>query len=668
MNLEALLIPISLDTEGMKSSVDKVKGLASGIGGAIGNVASVGFGAAAAGVTAIGAACVGGIAAVQNWGSEIDSIGDVIGTTSEESSGLAVMMKTIGGNTEDLTKQLAFMGKGLLDGTGGLGKTGEALKDLGINVQNADGSMRSATDIFGDAATVFSTMPDGIEKTTLMMQIFGKSGQDMSDTMNAAANGGMQNYIDKAKTLGLSLSDDATNASIEFGKSLETVKMLGQGLFVTIGNNLLPILAPLLEKFTNFAMSVMPQVSSAISTAAGWLNSIINLISLVVTGDFHGGIFGLDEDAPFLEFFYNLHDTLVNQIIPAIQQFGDWVTTVAVPAVIQFVQPILAQLIPGLIQLAKWIGDIAGFLLPLLQTAIKYVSDNWDIFKYIIAAVGIAILALTSPVTLIIGAIVLLATAWANNWGGIQEKTKVVTDWIKEKIKLFVDTIKKWWSEHGESIKKTAQAMWDAVVAIFNTFKTTISNIFSLFKLAFSGDWKGFGEKLREMWDDAWENIKKLASAAWEFLKTEIPKLIDKITGFFKNTDWKKIGKDIVEGIGNGVTSMISWIKEKALALAKAVADTITGFFHMESPSKLTFDMGVNVSKGFINGMIDEYDRGVRKFSPAINMDVKAMGNSKSAPDNSGLITALGNIKSNAEFDYGKFGRAVRDAVLMATG
>jgi len=51
-----------------------------------------------------------------------------------------------------------------------------AFKDLGIEVTNADGSLKNAKDLFDEVSAKFATIPDGPLKTAEAMKIFGRSG------------------------------------------------------------------------------------------------------------------------------------------------------------------------------------------------------------------------------------------------------------------------------------------------------------------------------------------------------------------------------------------------------------------------------------------------------------------------------------------------------------
>lgn len=105
--------------------------------------------------------------------------------------------------------------------------------------------------------------------------------------------------------------------------------------------------------------------------------------------------------------------------------------------------------------------------------------------------------------------------------------------------------------------------------------------------------------KLRDWIDE--NNIFTIA------LKKIIPFLKDAVEGVkewiesLKNSD--NIGKDIVDGLANGLWAGIRTIGSIMLELAKKVVDTVKNFLGIHSPSTVFYDIGKNVIQGFINGI-----------------------------------------------------------------
>ena len=315
------------------------------------DVAKVIGGAAVSGVAALGAAMAASIAKTVEWGDQLDSLGDVLGTNADESAALAVAIRGVGGDVGGITGQMAKFAKGAMEVGDKLTPVQEQLKELGVNIYEVgkqsfamvtvlptdkleelrdkldgataklhdmeasyakaksptetmtynlgkqrelvaalseeysagsqviestigeNGPLKGSAQILEEVATKLAKMPDGLEKTTIMTELFGKSGKDLSDTMNALANGGLQQAADKAQAFGLAIGEDGVNKSIAFKKGLADLQLMGDGLAVTFGSELLPIVIPLLQKFTEFARQHMPEIKQAIQGVVNFVET-----------------------------------------------------------------------------------------------------------------------------------------------------------------------------------------------------------------------------------------------------------------------------------------------------------------------------------------------------------------------------------------------------------
>jgi phage-related protein len=487
--LSSLIIPIALDVTKFSEGIKKVAGDAESTFSSIGDKLSSIGGKMTTGVTLpIIGGLTGAVLATQNWTEKLDSIGDVLGTSADESASLAVAIEGVGGSTEALTTQMAFLVKGLDDGKGGLGTTGKLLTDMGIAFKDANGQMLPSVDIISGVADKIALLPDGLEKTKLQTQLFGKSGKDLSDVMNALANGGLENAKNKAKDLGLLMGDEGSEKTLAFGRSMNTLKLGAEGLGVSLGTTLIPIASQLI----------------------GWLQQ------------------GL---------------AWFNGLNPSIKE-----TIVVVLALVAGIGPLLT---------------IIGTLSTVIGAVIPVVTAIAGVISFPLIAIILAIGAV----------IALIALAWKNNWGGIKQTVEVVIKVIKD--------------------------------------------IISAFQKAFSGDWKGFGEDLRKAWDTAWNAITNALSNAWTNIKKSLGELIKSAIAFFRDTDWGQVGKNIVQGIANGITSAIDWVIKAIMGLASAVLRAIKGFLGISSPSKV---MKMQVGYEMATGQLEGYQEGIKKFKPKLNL------------------------------------------------
>jgi len=245
-----------------------------------------------------------------------------------------------------------------------------------------------------------------------------------------------------------------------------------------------------------------------------------------------------------------------------------------------------------------------GPLITIIGGVISVVGTLSTVLSTVSMAIGIAVGPLLLIIAAVIAAIVLLALAWKNNWGDIQGKTQAATEWIKTVINNFVTTIQNWWAAHGEKVIAIATALWDAVKSVFNFAVDIIKGIFSAFRSAFEGDWYAFGQKLREVWDKVWDAIKTAVETAWPLIKAAAKKIVDSVISLFKDTDWGEVGKNIILGIANGLKNAVGFLKDAAIAAAKAALDAAKGFLGIESPSKVFQNViGKNMMLGMAKGI-----------------------------------------------------------------
>jgi hypothetical protein len=134
-------------------------------------------------------ATIGGLGALVGRTIELgDSMNDMSQRTGVSVESLARFSKaaaTSGTDIDAVAKSLVKLSRGLYEtAQTGKGPASEALQTLGISATDAAGKLKTADQVTLEIANKFKTMPDGIEKTALAMQLFGKSGADMIPMLN----------------------------------------------------------------------------------------------------------------------------------------------------------------------------------------------------------------------------------------------------------------------------------------------------------------------------------------------------------------------------------------------------------------------------------------------------------------------------------------------------
>ena len=110
---------------------------------------------------------------------------------------------------------------------------------------------------------------------------------------------------------------------------------------------------------------------------------------------------------------------------------------------LDFVQPLLEKVADFI---SKNSEQVASFM--KWAAGIAAVVAGFSGLALALPAITTAIGILTGPIGWVIAAIGLLATAWRNDRGGIQEKTREVIDFIKPYIEERISGLRAFWEEH----------------------------------------------------------------------------------------------------------------------------------------------------------------------------------------------------------------------------
>lgn len=629
---DALLF-LKANSDQLNSDLDaagsQARSWASNVGSAVNQALKLGVTAAIGGVSALVGGTLAATKVTSDWYQTLDSLGDVLGTDTRESAALAVAIENVGGNVEAVTGQFTFMARGLETSKGKLGPVGQELKDLGINVYDAQGNLKDINDIIPLVANKFSAMPDGIEKSALMTRVLGRSGKDLSDVMNELANGGLARADEKAKALGLSMSDETAAGFFAMGKQVTTIQQTLRGFAVTIGTAVMPIVSGLLTRLLDFAQSEF---------VVGFFDRLRIALGLISDGNIASGIiwlaraFGLIDDAgvaaagdlaiawqgtaaqaiEYITFILQdladlLDGTIDEDVIPnlaadlaslgnlfgldgmVIEQFvtnalqtliagltqvGAFITSTVLPALAQFVDFISANAQPILIGLA---AVVAAVIVPAL---IAWAASA--------AAAAASTLLALAPLVLIGAAVAVLAAAWINDWGGIQEKTQAVIDFIMPYIQAALAAIQGWWTEHGAQVMTAVATLWANIQTAAAAAMGALQAVIGAALVWLQGAWAQNGA-----------TIQATVQALFDILGGIVNAFVALATG-----DWQGLGTAL-QGVWQNVWTVIlnvaqmqtSAVLGALSALAKQVG-AMAGTF-----AAAAMDIGKNLIDGIVKGI-----------------------------------------------------------------
>ena len=169
------------------------------------------------------------------------------------------------------------------------------------------------------------------------------------------------------------------------------------------------------------------------------------------------------------------------------------------------------------------------------------------------------------------------------------------------------DSIRRLLKAAWEIIKALAKGLWDAFPQIASALGQVANGIFAVI-----GEW--FGKMLQKG--------KELVGKICEGLRSGISTVMS-------------IGRNIVEGIWNGISNALGWIKNKITGWVGNVMSFIKRLFGIASPSKWAEnEIGLNIAKGIGVGFSDGMDDVTRMMSATLPGMTMTLGTSalKTAP------------------------------------
>ena len=183
---------------------------------------------------------------------------------------------------------------------------------------------------------------------------------------------------------------------------------------------------------------------------------------------------------------------------------------------------------------------------------------------------------------LIVGALTDVGIAIYQNWDKITESL----DKASESLKNWFVGVGEWWDEKWQGFSTNFQTAWESLPEFVQHPIQALDQASAGLKQWFVG--------VGEWWNQKWAGFKENWDKSWNSLVNTIKNLPAKFLDY---------GKNIVQGLINGINQGIENAKKTVGGLAKAILDKFTGDLDINSPSKVFFDYGGYIVQGLANGI-----------------------------------------------------------------
>lgn len=189
-----------------------------------------------------------------NAGTQASKLSQQLGINAETMQKLIAVATDSGLSTEEFTTHVRFLTRNLFEAAAGSKQAREGFARLGVSLRGTDGRLISSDEALLRVADRFKAMPDGVTKSALALRLFGRSGTQMIPLLNKGS-AEIQRLGLRAKDLGQVLDAEAIKNSKEFNNSLKELGSVMLGIRNTVGAKLLPVLTPLIKKYTEMIIA-----------------------------------------------------------------------------------------------------------------------------------------------------------------------------------------------------------------------------------------------------------------------------------------------------------------------------------------------------------------------------------------------------------------------------
>jgi len=175
------------------------------------------------------------------------------GLTTEAYTSLAFAADMSGVSTSELDAAMSRLNRTALEVAAGSEKQEALFKTLGVSVKDAGGALRDGDQILMDLADRFAKMPDGIGKSSLAMEVFGRSGAKMIPLLNSGSEG-IKDLTEQARALGLVINDEQAKSAERFNDNLSILAGVSRGAGNVIAGELLPVMNDFTAEMVDIAI------------------------------------------------------------------------------------------------------------------------------------------------------------------------------------------------------------------------------------------------------------------------------------------------------------------------------------------------------------------------------------------------------------------------------
>lgn len=380
---------VFVDTDKANDSLKKVDNNASKVADGFTKAGKIAGGVG----IAIGTAMVGAGTAVVNMANDTSEMADEIDKMSQK-TGLSIegfqewnyIMDQNGMSIDSMQSGMKTLVGQMDKVKSGNQSAIDTFKSLGVEVLNADGTLRDQEDVMNDTIMALADMGDTAERAKLQTELFGKAGTELSPMLNQGSDA-IEDLRDRSHELNLIMSEDAVKSGVAYGDLKDDLEKSSAAIKNSIGSAVMPILNKLLEKFIEFLPTIQSLADRIGPLAAEFIDKLLPPLFEIA-----------EEVLPILM-------DAAQDILPSLAEIAEILIPVIVsllqellPVIIQIVSDILPVVVDIIKKMAPILAQIMEFLGPILEMVMQLISPLLDLVMQILSPILELITALLGPI------------------------------------------------------------------------------------------------------------------------------------------------------------------------------------------------------------------------------------------------------------------------------
>lgn len=617
MNVFEIFASLKLDTSEYDSSLNNAEGTAESFGSKLGKGLGIAASVGATAITAVGTATaavsgamIKGVQSTAEYGDNIDKMSQKMGLSAEAYQEWDAVMQHSGTTMETMKASMKTLANAVESGN-------DAFERIGLTQEEL--ANMSQQDIFEATIAGLQGIEDTTQRTYLAGQLLGRGATELGALLNTSAED-TQAMRDRVHELGGVMSDEAVKASAGFQDSLQDMQTAFDGLQRGLLSEMLPSITTVMDGLGNIFAGEdelgLQQVGEGIDALLESMGSVLPKIIEIGSGIVQTLASAIVENLPKLF-------SLVSENLKSLADFlpgfiGELVNSlvVLIPDAMQTVFDVVISLMNGLSEL---LPELLPTVVEMLTGLVGMILDNIDLL--LDAAIGL-VMALAD---------------------GIMASIPILLEKAPELIAKFIAVL-------FSAFYKLEMAGVELLMALLNGIIDCIPTLM-----------EAIGKLIPDIVIALAEQFPMLIQVGFEALASIIGGFVDAVPSLLANLiagvvllikaigttfieyDWLSLGKNIIQGIIDGIGSMGGAIAQAASNMASTVMDTLKGAFGIHSPSTVMRDevgkmMALGLGEGFEDNVPDLQSAvDDMMINPSLSLSAAGIGNINLAGSLNGL-------------------------------